>query len=47
MKELRRKYNSAKRKAANFMEKGQISAYLNALFEMNHYKREMLALAEN
>ena len=47
MKDFRKKYENAKRKAAKFMEKGQISAYLNALFEMNHYKKLMLSVAEN
>lgn len=47
MKELRKKYNKAKRKATKFMEKGQISAYVNALFEMNHYKKMMLAVSKN
>ena len=41
MKELKRQYEIAKQNATEFMKNGQISAYLNALLEMNKYKRLM------
>jgi len=47
MKTLNQQYNSAKKKAYNFMQKGQISAYLKALAEMNNYKSMMTAIVAN
>jgi hypothetical protein len=47
MLDLTNKYNKAKQSSIEFMQNGQISAYLNALLEMNKYKRLMLAVASN
>lgn len=47
MKDLTNKYESAKQNSIEFMKNGQISAYLNALLEMNKYKRLMLAVVAN
>lgn len=47
MIELKQHYEIAKRKATLLMEKGQISAYFEALLEMNRYKRLMVAVAAN
>tara|TARA_A200000113_G_scaffold212569_1_gene214196 strand:- start:663 stop:806 length:144 start_codon:yes stop_codon:yes gene_type:complete len=47
MNELTNKYENAKQNSIEFMKNGQISAYLNALLEMNKYKRLMLAVALN
>ena len=47
MKTLNQQYESAKQKALDFMQKGQIAAYLNALAEMNNYKRLMTAIVAN
>jgi hypothetical protein len=47
MKELKRQYEAAKQNATEFMKKGQISAYLNALLEMNKYKRLIVASVAN
>jgi len=47
MTELSKHYEKAKKKATLFMEKGQISAYFNALLEMNRYKKLMAAVASN
>lgn len=47
MNELTSKYENAKQNSIEFMKNGQISAYLNALLEMNKYKRLMLAVALN
>ncbi|WP_189663000.1 hypothetical protein [Polaribacter sp. IC073] len=40
-------YETSKNNAIQFMENGQISAYLNALLEMNKYKRLMVAVVSN
>ncbi len=47
MKDLTNKYESAKQNSIEFMKKGQISAYLNSLVEMNKYKRLMVAVIAN
>lgn len=47
MNELSNQYEIARQKANNFMQKGQISAYMNALLEMNKYKRLMVAVIAN
>jgi len=47
MNSLTKKYENAKKKANNFMKKGQISQYLDALLEMNKYKRLMNAIIAN
>jgi len=47
MRDLTNKYESAKENSIEFMEKGQISAYFNALLEMNKYKRLMIAIVAN
>ncbi|WP_198943160.1 hypothetical protein [Polaribacter tangerinus] len=47
MNSLYKKHQNAKRKAISFMKNGQISAYLNALLEMNKYKKLMLAVIAN
>lgn len=43
MIDLKKQYEIAKKNANEFMKKGQISAYLNALLEMNKYKRLIVA----
>ena len=40
-------YENAKSKANKFMLNGQISAYVNALKEMNQYKKMMVAVVAN
>ena len=47
MNTLVRKYEIAKRRANEFMKKGQITQYLDALIEMNKYKRLMRAVVAN
>lgn len=47
MKDLANKYETAKQNSIEFMKNGQISAYLNALLEMNKYKRLMIAVIAN
>lgn len=47
MKELKRQYEVAKQNATGFMKNGQISAYLNALLEMNKYKSLMTVTIAN
>ena len=47
MKDLTNKYESAKNNSIEFMKNGQISAYFNALLEMNKYKRLMVAVVAN
>ena len=47
MKDLTRQYETAKQNSKEFMRSGQISDYLNALLEMNKYKRLMLAVSAN
>ena len=40
-------YETAKNNSIEFMKNGQISAYFEALLEMNKYKRLMLAVIAN
>ena len=47
MKDLTRQYELAKQNSIEFMRMGQISNYLNALLEMNKYKRLMRAVIAN
>lgn len=47
MNQLSNQYEIAKQNANDFMKNGQISAYLNALLEMNKYKRLMIAVISN
>ena len=47
MKDLTRQYENAKQDSIEFMRKGQIAKYLDALLEMNKYKRLMLAVVAN
>ena len=47
MKDARKKYETAKRKAIIFMKNGQLSAYFDALIEMNNYKRALVAVRAN
>lgn len=47
MKKLIKQYESAKQKALNFMSNGQLHAYFDALIEMNHYKKLMIAVKTN
>ncbi len=47
MKDLTKQYENAKISSIEFMKNGQISAYLNALLEMNKYKRLMTAMVAN
>lgn len=47
MKDAKKKYELAKKKALNFMKKGQLSAYFDALVEMNNYKRVLVAVKAN
>ncbi|MFN0728640.1 hypothetical protein [Polaribacter gochangensis] len=47
MNELTKQYEKAKNNAKVFMQNGQIAAYLNALLEMNKYKRLMVAVVAN
>jgi hypothetical protein len=47
MKDLTNKYENAKHNSIEFMKNGQISAYFNALLEMNKYKRLMIAVVAN
>ncbi|WP_181374541.1 hypothetical protein [Polaribacter aquimarinus] len=47
MKDLTKQYEIAKNNSIEFMKNGQISAYLNALIEMNRYKRLMVAIVAN
>ncbi|WP_181858184.1 hypothetical protein [Polaribacter sp. WD7] len=47
MKDLTKQYEIAKQNSIEFMKNGQISAYFNALLEMNRYKRLMVAVVAN
>ena len=47
MKDLKKRYETAKNKAITFMKNGQINAYFEALVEMHHYKRLMIAVQSN
>ena len=47
MKNITKRYETAKSKANLFMKNGQISQYFEALLEMNRYKRLMTAIVAN
>ena len=47
MRDLTNKYENAKYNSMEFMKNGQISAYFDALLEMNKYKRLMIAIVAN
>ncbi|WP_439128564.1 hypothetical protein [Polaribacter sp.] len=47
MNTFSKQYEIAKKNSIEFMKNGQISAYLNALVEMNKYKRLMVAVVAN
>ncbi len=47
MTDFRKLYENAKNKANGLMVTGQISAYLQALKEMNQYKRMMTVVVAN
>lgn len=47
MRELAKQYENAKKRALSFMQMGEITAYMDALSEMNKFKRMMSALAYN
>ncbi len=44
---LTKKYENAKQKANDFMKKGLIPQYFEALLEMNKYKKLMTAVISN
>ncbi len=45
--DIKKLYENAKNNANIFMVKGQISAYVNALKEMNQYKKMLVVVAAN
>ena len=47
MKELKIQYQTAKNRALHFMRKGQLNSYVDALVEMNRYKKLMMAVQAN
>ena len=47
MNTFTQQYEIAKQNSIEFMKKGQIAAYFDALLEMNKYKRLMLAVISN
>ena len=47
MNTFTQQYEIAKQNSIEFMKKGQIAAYFDALLEMNKYKRLMLAVIAN
>lgn len=47
MKDAKKKYELAKRKATVFMKNGQLSAYFDALIEMNNYKKVLVPVIAN
>ena len=47
MSKLTQQYEQAKNNSKVYMQNGQIGAYLNALLEMNRYKRLMVAVVAN
>jgi hypothetical protein len=47
MNNLSQQYEIIKQNAIEFMKKGQISAYFDALLEMNKYKRLMTLIVSN
>ncbi len=44
---LTKQYETAKKNSIELMQNGQISAYFNALLEMNKYKKLMIAITAN
>lgn len=44
---LNTQYETAKRNANEFMKRGEITNYFEALLEMNKYKRMMVAIMAN
>ena len=47
MKNFNSQYQKAKKNANDFMKRGQITQYFEALLEMNKYKRLMVAVVAN
>lgn len=47
MNELRYRHDLAKKKAYQFMKKGQINEYFTALMEMRRYKKLMHSVMAN
>lgn len=47
MNELRYRHDLAKKKAKDFMKKGQINEYFSALLEVQRYKKLMRAVMTN
>lgn len=47
MNNLIEQYETSKMNAFEFMKKGQINAYFDALIEMNYYKKLMIAVCSN
>jgi len=47
MKNFNTQYETAKINANEFMKRGQITQYFEALLEMNKYKRLMVAVIAN
>ncbi|MGB0892537.1 MAG: hypothetical protein ACPGUU_09315 [Flavobacteriaceae bacterium] len=47
MRNFNLQYETAKKNANEFMKRGQITQYFEALLEMNKYKRLMLAVVAN
>lgn len=47
MKDIKSQYELAKYKAKQLMQKGQISAYLQQLSEINQYKSLMITMTAN
>lgn len=47
MKDFKKQYENAKKKAKEFMSLGQLSNYFDALLEMNYYKNLMVAVHAN
>lgn len=47
MRNLTKQYEVARNNANEFMKKGQISQYFEALLEMNKYKKLMVAVVAN
>jgi hypothetical protein len=47
MKELIKQYEASKKRALNFMKKGQLNAYFKSLVEMNETKKLILLTSSN
>ncbi len=47
MRNFNLQYETAKNNANEFMKRGQITQYFEALLEMNKYKRLMVAVIAN